>query len=61
MTNSDSDVVGVETLNGHGLLALVASDIYIATLNFAGLGYVNAEVYGRLKGVAGEVVEVSNI
>lgn len=61
LTNIDCGVVSVKTFNGHGLLAYVALEWNNAVSNFSGLENVYVEVYTRLKGVAGEVVDVSNI
>lgn len=61
MRNIECGVVSVNTVNGHGLLAFVAFEWNNAISNFPGLENVDVEVYTRLKGVAGEVVDVSNI
>lgn len=61
LTNIDCGVVSVNTFNGHGLLAFVAFEWNNAVLDFSGFEIVDLEVYTRLKGVAGEVVDVSNI
>lgn len=58
MRNIDCGVVSVNTFNRHGLLAFVAFEWNNAVSNFPGLENVDVEVYTRLKGVAGEVVDL---
>lgn len=58
MRNIECGVVSVNTFNGHGLLAFVAFECNNAVSNFSCLENVDIEVYTRLKGVAGEVVDV---
>lgn len=58
MRNIECGVDSVYTFNGHGLFAYVAFEWNNAVSNFSCLENVDVEVYTRLKGVAGEVVDV---
>lgn len=61
LMNIDCGFVGVKTFNGHALFAFVAFEWNNTISIFSCLENVDVEVYRRLKGVAGEVVELSNI
>lgn len=61
MTDIDYWVVGVKTLISYGLLAFVCSVFFLFLGFFFGLRNADVEVYRRLNGVAGDVVELTNI
>lgn len=61
LTDVDYGVVGVKTFNSHGLLAFVCTNAVSFFLFFVCLGNADVEVYRRLNGVTGEVVEPFNI
>lgn len=58
-------VVGVKTLNSYGLLAFVCKTavpfLFLFLGFFFGLRNADVEIYRRLNGVAGDVVELTNI
>lgn len=65
MTDIDYWVVGVKTLNSYGLLAFVCKTavpfLFLILGFFFGLRNADVEIYRRLNGVAGDVVELTNI
>lgn len=63
MTDIDYWVVGVKTLNSYGLLAFVCKTAvpFLILVFFFGLRNADVEIYRRLNGVAGDVVELTNI
>lgn len=65
MTDIDYWVVGVKTLNSYGLLAFVCKTavpfFFCFWGFFFGLRNADVEVYRRLNGVAGDVVELTYI